>query len=319
MGKTLIMRKFINIISIIILVQITFVAFTPRQLYGAPVSETPVFMDLESSIKALQLKVENARKSIVTVVVYNSSGLMKSGSGLFIDNEGRIITNALILKDAYSAEIFSETRHYKQVDILNQRKDIDIALIQVKANNEIPIELDHEFKIDPGKRVVVVGKSSNFRTTASEGLITEIKSIEDISDYIEIETTKGLLSYRYSIDGPVINMDGKVIGITVKDVYDFGDELFPKDYNRGMLYAVSVRSINALIVGPYKIERLHPAGAKIWSNWFLRKIKEYAFSSFFTLYSLRFTTVVAIVLVLIVLILCFQWLFRKFRKIISRK
>ena len=249
--------------TILILLVTSVLLFSPDISYGTDMPTNSSFMDLESSIKALQLYVKRVRKSIVTVVVYDSSGIMRSGSGLFVDREGRIVTNALIMKDAYSAEVYSETSHYEQVAILSKREDFDIALIQVKANNEVPIELDYEYIIELGERVVVVGKSSDFRTTVSEGLITAKNSIGDISDFIKIETAGGILSYKYSMNGPVINMEGKVIGITVKDVSGFEEEgLFSRDYYGEVLNAVSVRSIKTLLISPYHIESLHPAGTK---------------------------------------------------------
>ena len=94
----------------------------------------------------------------------------------------------------------------------------------------------------------------------------------------------------------------------------FGDELFPRNEYGEVLYAVSVRSIKALIAGPYNIESLHPAGTRIWSKWFFRKINEYAISSFLSLYRLGFTTVVLIVFALICVISFIQWIVSKFRK-----
>jgi len=114
--------------------------------------------------------VRKARKSIVTVITYDRSGVKRSGSGFIVDNEGRIITNASVMKNAYAAEVFSESAHYKKVMLLNSNKGTDLALLQINAVNEVPIGIDYEYKTRPGDRIIVLGKPSGFHITVSEGL-----------------------------------------------------------------------------------------------------------------------------------------------------
>ena len=315
----ILMKNFI-VSSVLILIVISLLLVVPAKSYGVDASDVSSFMDLESSVKELLRMVKEVHSSVMLIITFDDSGgPIGTSNGIFIDNKGRIITNESILKDAYSAVVISESNQYSKVTILNRDEDADIALLQVNAINEMPIEIDYQYKVKPGERVIVIGKLSNLRTTVSEGLITAANGIGDISDFIEIKTTKSLLSYKYSIDGPVINMEGKVIGIVVKDDSDFEDELFAKDYYGEKLNAVSVRTIKTLVEGPYKIERLQPPGKRVWFKWVQRKIKDYTISLFVTLYNLGFTVIMLIVFVMIVFVALIQWLFSKCRKRIFRK
>ena len=313
------MKNFI-VSSVLILTVMSLLLVVPAKSYGVDASDVSSFMDLESSVKELSRMVKEVHNSVVLIITFDDSGgPIGMGNGIFIDNKGRIITNKSILENVYSAVVISESNQYSKVTILNRDEDADIALLQVNAINEMPIEIDYQYKVKPGERVIVIGKLSNLRTTVSEGLITTVSSIGDISDFIEIETTRSLLSYKYSVDGPVINKEGKVVGIMVKDDSHVGDELFAKDYYGEKLHAVSVRSIKALVEGPYTVERLKPPGKRVWFKWFLRKIKNYTISSFVTLYDLGFPVIMLIIFVMIVFISLIKWVFSKCIKRISRK
>ena len=308
-------KKNIHILSTIILLSALSCLFVTTMSYGAKAPDSFGFMDLESSIKALRKKVEKVRISTVLIASYDKSGgVSRVGSGFFIDNEGRLITNALIMKDAYSAKIFTESNVYDNVTVLSRNEGADLALLKINAKNEAPIELDYNSKLAPGDRVYVVGKSSQLTTTVSEGLISNISIIGKIYDYIEIETTSGLLSYRYSKNGPVMSMQGKVIGVSTTLMPDSAEEdVLQRVYDGEKLNAVSVLAVKKLVEGPYSIERLNTAGTKIWPHWFLRKFKEYAVSSFVTLYTLGFPIIMSIVFVLIVIVSLIHWLFGKLR------
>ena len=284
----------------------------PIQSYAEDVQDPSSFMDMKSSIELLLSKVQRARKSIVTVVAYDSAGAMKSGSGVFIDTDGRIITNASILKNAYSAEVFSERAHYKQVVMLNKDENFDIALLQVNTTNEIPLELAYEYEISLGERVMVIGKSFSFKTTVSEGLISDIINAGE-TVLFEIETVRGLLTYKYSENGLVINMSGKVIGVVAKGISKYKDELFPLEYYGKKLHAISTGSIKPLVAGPYKIKQFQPPGTKVWPHWFKRELKESISTIFITLYQTGFKKIMAMVVNFFIIAVLLLWLLNKFK------
>ena len=307
----------INIKTIYVVMH--FLAFAvlclPLQSYAEDALGPSSFMDLKSSVELVLSEVSRARKSIVIVVAYDSSGVARRGSGVFIDAEGRIIVNANVLENAYAAEVFSESNHYEKVAVLGQNKSIDIALLQVDAVSERPIELDYEHEIQPGERVIVVGRSVDYKTTVLEGLISNLKNIDEALDFIEIETTTGLSSYQRSKDGSVLNMDGKVIGIIAQDMSKYKGELFPKEYYGAILDAVTISSIKPMVSGPYEIEYFHPPGTKIWSHWFQRELKESIISAFITLYQFGFKRIMGLAVMLLLLVVLVIWILSKFKLI----
>ena len=308
-------KRIITILSII-----SFFLLSPAFPYSASASDIVGFMDLERSIKELKQIVEKTTPSVVTVVAYDDSGAESGrGSGFFIDTQGRIITNASVLKDAYSAEVFSKSNYYDDVIILNRDADLDFALIQVKAGGEAHLELDFEYKTEPGERVVVIGRSPDMEKTVSEGLISSLNNIGERAELIKIQTTTPILSYHPGKDGPLLNMAGKVIGMTGAGLPEGeGVAAMPWPDNQE-IKAVSLRSIEPLISGQGEPEQLHIAKSGIWLRWLIRSLKTAAITGFITLYDMGFPKLMAIAFVIIVLISIIQWLYLKLKKLIFNR
>ncbi len=161
--------------------------------------------------------VEKISPSIVLIVTYDSTGTeIGTGSGFFMDRERRIMTNARVIKNAYSAKVLSESNYYNDVTILGLDKDLDLALIRVKAGKESPLEFDFEYKIKHGERVVAIGRPFGLRKAVLEGLISDVSSFGESLEFIQ--TTTPMPFFHTSSDGPLLNMNGKVIGVTTSTI-----------------------------------------------------------------------------------------------------
>ncbi len=303
---------------VIMMVTVSCCLLSTHTAYSAPVFNSSNFMDLQASAEELSLKVEKASPSIVMIVVYENTGAEKGRvSGFFIDREGRIMTNALVLKDAYSAEVFSESNYYDDVTILSRDEDLDLALIQVKATDESPLELDFEYKIRQGERVIAVGKSHDLKKTVSEGIISAVSNIGEELELIQIQTATSILSFPASNDGPLFNMAGKVIGVTTAAISeDQNFDSIPWIYRGHDLNAVSVSSIESFLLRPGKIVHLLPPKSKVWFPWFIKWLKTTAIVGLITLYQIGFPKIVAIIFVVIIFISLIQWLYSRVKSIL---
>ncbi len=290
--------------------------FSTRTSHSASVSDSSNFMDLQSSIDELLLIVEKISPSVVMIVAYDITGAESArGSGFFIDREGRIVTNALVMKEAYSAEVTSESNYYNEVTILSLNEDLDLALIQVKATDENPLEFDFEYRIRHGKRVVSIGKSIGLEKTVSEGLISAVSNIGKALELIQIETTLPISSFHTSKDGPLLNMTGRVIGVTTSAIPEAQDFFtLPRISDGQELHAVSMRSIKHFLLKPYRAEYLHPPKSRIWYRWFTKWMRTAALNGFLTLYEIGVQKIVSYIIVITILLSLIQWLFRRLKK-----
>ena len=309
-----------SIILLTILIASIFVLISaPAIVCSETSADLSSFMDLESSVKSLLSQIEINRKKVVLITVYDSSGAQNTGSGVFIDKEGRILTNASLLKNVYSAEVYSEYNHYKKVAVINRNESADIAILQVQAVNEVPIEPDYEFELKPGVRVIAIGKSPDFKTTVSEGLISSVNSTGKGPDTMEIEVVSELIKYKYSKNGFVINMEGDLIGVIIRAMPNYGDDVFEREYYGEKLIAVSIGSLHSLVADPSETETLRSPGEKIWHHWFLRKVREYAELAFITLYVLGFNEMMKLFIAFVLIVTLLLWFFNKVRKIMKTR
>jgi len=284
-----------------------------KSCYAIDTGKAPI-MDLKSSILELQALVKNNSPGIVSVSVYDDTGALKnSGSGFFIDKEGRIITNASIWKDAYSAEVLSESENFSEISIINRNDELDIALIRVKTKNENPLEPDFNYKTSLGERVVIIGKSDGLATTVSEGLVSSLS--EEDFELFEIRTTASILRYRPGKDGPVLNTSGKVIGITGNPISGkkISDGIWG-GFNNDQMYAVGLQPIKSVLADSAHTEQLHPAKSKVWFKWFASSLKSKALNGFLYLYDIGFSKIIAFLFVIMLILYIFEQVYVKYIK-----
>jgi len=292
-----------------------FALFPVHHAYSASPTNSSAFMDLQNEIDKLQSTVKKVSPGVVLIIAYDDTG-EETGrkSGFFINTNGEILTNAAFLKNVYSAEVLTKSNSYINVNILKQDETLDLALIKVNANNEIPIEIDFDHTITPGEKVIAVGKSTSLKDTVSEGLINSITEGADF-DHIIINKTMPLTYFTESKDGPVINFTGKVIGITTDEVSDhpiFGNSAI--SFDDKIINAISMHSIKQFLLVQNEAVELPDAQSKIWSSW----LKKQLTTAFIVLYGIGFPKMMAIVLGIIVIISMIQWLYLKLSKSLGR-
>ena len=279
------------------------------------------YMDIANAVKELQRRTERASPAIVSIVAYDMTGTESGrGSGFFIDTEGRIITNAIIFTNAYSAEVASETGNYDNVSILNINDKFDLALIQIKAKNEHQLEIDYSYNLKINGRVDIIGKSDKLERTVSEGTITSISNTPEDVELIKLKRRLPISSFKESKDGPLLNSSGKVIGITTasfaaKSIFGTKTMTFTNELNN----AVSAHSIETFLSSPGIIRDLQPSGSIVWHKWLLKSLKNVFIVSFLTLYTMGFSKLMQILLAVVVLISIIQWTYYKLKKIMHNR
>jgi hypothetical protein len=305
------------LITVIILSALSLFAIT----YGDTGTSSSGFMNLEASIKELQRRVEKLSPGVALIIVYDDTGKeIRRGSGFFINREGRIITNALLLEDAYSAEIFSESNHYDDVTILSRDNNMDLALLQVGALNEFPLEFDFNHIITPGERVMFVGKSADLEKTVSEGLITAVSIIEENLKLIEIDITAPISTFPTSKDGPLINLDNKVIGVITSIMLDDQVSVFIERISDIYgIKAVSAASVRSFLSKPVKAENLHAPRTRIFSRWITSWLKTTATNWFVFLYNTGFRQIMKIVVFIAISTYLIHFSFLKLKKIVRQR
>jgi S1-C subfamily serine protease len=184
---------------------------------------TQYISTINSRMLSKNMSVEDIAKyvspSVVTIVVYDNTGnCFALGSGFFIGN-GKILTNAHVVEGAYSAKVRSLLKTYEDVTIIKRDSDVDLAVLEVNSMGEPIISLADDSNLRVGQPVIAIGNPLGLERTVSDGLISAIRNSKGKRE-IQISAP---ISHGSS-GGPLLNMQGSVIGVTYAG-YDEGQNL----------------------------------------------------------------------------------------------
>jgi serine protease Do len=119
-----------------------------------------------------------ARSAIVEIVTQDKSGSpLLTGTGFFISNDGKLVTNRHVVDGA--ATIVAKTEQgsfFVCKGILAEPKDADIAILKFDANNVPYLTLATDPQLSPGQKIVVIGNPRGLEGSVSEGIISAIRA-----------------------------------------------------------------------------------------------------------------------------------------------
>ncbi|RJS84020.1 PDZ domain-containing protein, partial [Candidatus Bathyarchaeota archaeon] len=185
-------------------------------------SNVSMFASEISNIKGKVENILNQTPAKVYTQVYKSVVTVRTpsalGSGFVYNNTNLILTNWHVIKGETNIEVEFYDGTRKKAAIVGTDPYSDIALIMVtSAPPSIkPLELGNSSNIYIGQPIVAVGNPFALKASLSAGYISQINKIVEISDVpivvpviqLDISIAPG------SSGGPLLDLSGKVIGIT---------------------------------------------------------------------------------------------------------
>lgn len=147
-----------------------------------------------------------------------------SGSGFVVSEDGLIITNRHVVEDetaSYTA-IFANGERY-EAEIVAKDTLLDIAFIQIDADNLEPLSLGSSENLQVGQNVIAVGNAlGEFSNTVSTGIISGLsrdiiagdtsgRNLQQIDDVIQTDASIN----NGNSGGPLLDIRGNVIGVNV--------------------------------------------------------------------------------------------------------
>jgi putative serine protease PepD len=241
-------------------------ALTSHSSGGTPVVERSVTVtqQLETASSSTTLTAASiyklANKGVVTITVTfppQSSTQEAQGSGFVYDANGRVITNQHVIDGGSAVSVtFWNGRKYSAT-VVGSDPSTDIAVLKVAAPASVlhPLQLGDSSAVQVGDPVVAIGSPFGLDETITSGIVSALHrqmtspNNFTIADSIQ---TDAAINHGNS-GGPLLNMQGKVIGVTSQIESDSGG-------NDGVGFAVpsnTVRKISNTLIATGKVEHAY--------------------------------------------------------------
>ncbi len=137
------------------------------------------------------------------------------GSGVLIDPSGVILTNNHVVNDLDAVEItLHDGRKFTTTDIRRDPKS-DIALVKIESKQPLPVvELGDSNAMEVGDRVLAIGAPFGLLESVTSGIVSakgrKGLKLNPVEDFIQTDAAVN----SGNSGGALVNMDGKVIGLT---------------------------------------------------------------------------------------------------------
>ncbi len=162
-------------------------------------------------IKSLRKSHEQGKENLMAVV----------GSGVLISSDGKLLTNWHVVENSNNLKCLLYNGKGYDAEIIGSDKDTDLALVKLKLNPNEKVNfssLASSKNIKEGDFVMAMGAPWGLSRSVSLGIIScKNRYLPQNSQYSLWLQTDAAISPGNS-GGPLINTDGKIIGINTRGV-----------------------------------------------------------------------------------------------------
>src|SRR3989344_843099 len=149
--------------------------------------------------------IDESLKGVVTIKTN-----VAQGTCFLISSDGYLVTNAHMLSGASEVQITAFDGKKIPAELIGYNAELDIALLKISGDYSF-LEFDDSNNIRVGEKVIAIGNPLGLQFSVSEGIVSGIHrpGPNELNAYVQ---TDAALNPGNS-GGPLINKNGKVIGI----------------------------------------------------------------------------------------------------------
>ncbi|XZE46582.1 Do family serine endopeptidase [Pirellulaceae bacterium SH467] len=135
------------------------------------------------------------------------------GSGVIIREDGYILTNNHVVKDATALEVYlSDDRKY-EAKVIGTDERTDLAVLKIDAKGLVSAPLGDSATMEVGDWVIAIGSPFGLAQTVTAGIISATERTDQgITAYDNFIQTDAAINPGNS-GGPLVSLRGEVIGI----------------------------------------------------------------------------------------------------------
>lgn len=205
-----------------------------------PQSAAPVTTDLSSLY-------DRVRPSVVLIrgqrtLVSGLPGAQGTGTGVVLDTEGHILTNDHVVRGFDEVFVTFADGTEVRADVLGRDPGNDLAIVKARDAGELlkPAILGDSSQVKVGQPVVAIGNPFDLEATMTAGIVSGLN--RTLPSSANGRPIRGLIQTDAAVNpgnsgGPLLTLDGKVIGINTAVENPSGGNFFV-----GVGYAVPINT-----------------------------------------------------------------------------
>ena len=146
------------------------------------------------------------------------------GSGFIVDKRGYILTNAHVVEDAVRINVKLDSGEEYVAKVIGTDEETDLAVLKIDAGKDLPfVKLGDSAKSRVGDWVLALGSPFGLTRTVTAGIISQVKRETQATTPIQKFIQTDAAINRGNSGGPLVNMDGEVIGVNSQIATSTGD------------------------------------------------------------------------------------------------
>jgi len=143
---------------------------------------------------------------------FGSGDTQSLGSGFIVSEDGYVLTNHHVVKDADEIIVRLTDRRELVAKLIGSDARTDIALLKVEATHLPAVAIGSPQQLQVGEWVLAIGSPFGFEQSVTAGIVSAKGRSLPGGNYVPFIQTDVAINPGNS-GGPLFNMDGKVVGI----------------------------------------------------------------------------------------------------------
>ena len=195
---------------------------------------------------------ERANRSVVNIStttlrpesLFISTEVEGNGSGIVLDQSGRILTNHHVIKGSKKVTVTIFNGDAYPATLVGQDADNDIAVLQINAPQNVlfPVPWGDSSNLRVGQHVIAIGNPFGFERTMTTGIISSLnrqlpsKTKHRFHSLIQVDAALN----QGNSGGPLLNSRGELIGMNTAIATRSGD-------NAGIGFSIPINTIRRVV------------------------------------------------------------------------
>src|SRR5438093_3567132 len=207
-------------------------------------SSTATSTQASSTAETVYKQVSPGVVTITAVVNSGRGSGQATGSGIVLDTNGNILTNAHVIAGAQQIQVTFSDGRTVNATLVGSNTSADLAVIRVSVAPSTlhPVTLGNSDGVEVGDSVYAIGSPFGLSGSLSQGIISNLKQSGRTSDGGNLS---GLIQTDAAINpgnsgGPLVNAQGEVIGINTSIES-------PVDGNVGVGFAIPINQVKQVL------------------------------------------------------------------------